>query len=44
MLDLINISVVIFSHWVFLAEKSKCVLRTWTKGSKEASVQRMHGI
>lgn len=36
-------SVVIFSCWIFLAEKSKCVLRIWTKGSKEASVQRMHG-
>lgn len=37
-------SEVVFSCWIFLAEKSKCVLRTWTKGSKEASVQRMLGI
>jgi hypothetical protein len=35
---------VILIPWIYLAEKSKCVLRTWTRGSEEASVLRMHGI
>jgi hypothetical protein len=35
---------VILTLWYFLVEKSKRVLRTWTRGSEEASVLRMHGI
>jgi hypothetical protein len=35
---------VILIPWNFLLEKSKHVLRTWTRGSEEASALRMHGI